>query len=698
MIPILFEKTATTFTTLGIGALTDCISCTVRRVLNGMDELEMSYPESGIRVKDITHSRIIYATPEWQKNPQPYRIYDITKPMNGIFYVYARHISEQKSYIPVMPFEASSVSNALSSISANCAETCPFTFWTDKQTVANLKITEPRSLGALLGGMSGSILDVYGGEYEFDGYTVKLWNRRGADRGVTLRYGKNITDVQQEESIDATVTGICPFWSDLDGHVVTLTEKVIRSANAANFPFNRTVVKDFSESFDEQPTEAQLRAKAQAYVAQTGFGVPDVSIKVSFEMLSQYEEYANLTSLESVNLGDTVHVIFEKLEINADARVVETRYDVLNDKYKSISIGKVKSNMSTTVASIENNTNTAIAETKTAMQIAIENATSQLTGADGGYLVDTFDINGNRTGDMLMDTNNPQTATNVWLRNIAGWGHSSTGINGPYTTAITQDGKIVADFIKAGILQGIEIIANLGKIAGWDITDDQIKKEVTYSQGTTWAGNYYKAYINAILEDFWSPSVEYPTGRDPATVDAFAVYTIPNGGTESYPFRVRYDGSLYASKANIEGEIKAISGAISGELNLTGSLKGTNPYGKTLFVPSGLEFQTTGGTLKGGIGPYQVASNQYGINVKGIDGAVVQSTNGQVAIEGQTNAILNAKTQDAQIYGKTGVEVFVENSNGAFYVLIGGTNSNTYFYVDNAGAGMVINGTAVWHT
>ena len=576
MIPILFEKTATTFTGLGIGALSDCISCTVRRVLNGMDELEMSYPESGIRASDLENSRIICAVPEWKKTTQPYRIYDITKPMNGIFYVYARHISEQRSYIPVMPFTASNVSDALSSISTYCAETCPFTFWTDKTTVANFSITAPRSLGALLGGSAGSILDVYGGEYEFDGYTVKLWNRRGEDRGVTLRYGKNITDIRQEESIDATITGICPFWEDMDGNVVTLTEKVIRSANAQNFPFNRTVVKDFSYSFDEQPTEAQLRAAAQAYVSQTGFGVPDVNIKVSFEMLSQYKEYEDLTSLESVNLGDTVHVIFERLNVNADARVVEIRYDTLNDRYKSISIGKVRSNMSTTIKEIEDNSNQNVEQTKTFLEQAIEDATEQLTGENGGYLVDLFNNNGERIGDMIMDTNDPSTATNVWLRNLAGWGHSSTGVNGTYTLAITQDGKIVADFIKTGTLQSVKIIAEDGSVGGWKISSNILDKSTGYTEGV--ASSVYRAFISAPS----NPTVGHLAfGLEKQNYDGSSL------SYDSYLFYITYGGKLYAKSAEIEGKFTA---------NLTGG--GTAKIDENGFTITNMANETS--SLSGG--------------------------------------------------------------------------------------------------
>lgn len=453
MIPVLYEENENDFTTMGIGALPDCVAVTVKRVLNGQDELTLTYPDNGIRVHDLQNSRIIYAQPEYKKSPQPYVIYAISKPVRGLVTVYARHIKERASFIPVMPFTASSLAETLAKIPDYCAETNPFTFWTDKSVTANFKLESPASLGNVLGGMEGSILDTFGGEYEFDGYTVKLWNRRGVDRGVTLRYGKNVTDATQEESIDSTITGICPFWTDSEGALVTLPEKVVHSQNAQNFPFNRTVAKDFSETFEEQPTVAQLRAAAQAYVARAGVGVPKVSLSVSFEHLAQYEEFKNRALLETVNLGDTVTVIFERLDVNATARVVQTEYDVLKEKYRKIAIGAVRSNLNSTikeaVIDVSKESNEAL---KTALERSIDRATQMITGANGGYLVDIFDANGQRTGDMIMDTNDPATATNVWLRNLAGWGYSSTGVNGQYRTAITQDGHIVADFIDTGVL------------------------------------------------------------------------------------------------------------------------------------------------------------------------------------------------------------------------------------------------------
>lgn len=566
MIPVLFEKDETAFTQLGIGALTDCVTVTVKRVLNGQDELALTYPDNGIRVQELQNSRIILAQPEYQKDPQPYVIYQVSKPVRGLITVYARHIKERASFIPVMPFTASSLADTLMKIDDYCAETSPFSYWTDKTVTANFKLETPASLGNVLGGMEGSILDTYGGEYEFDNFLVKIWNRRGVDRGVTLRYGKNVTDATQEESIESTITGICPFWTDGEGTLVTLPEKVVHSQNAANFPFNRTIPKDFSEQFENAPTEAQLRTAAQSYIGQAGIGVPKVSLSVSFEQLAQYAEYQDVAVLETVNLGDTVTVIFERLDVNATARVVQTEYDVLNEKYRKISIGGVKSNLGTTIDSVAQEAKTEARDTRTSLQRSIDRATDMLTGANGGYLVDIFDANGQRTGDMIMNTNDPATATNVWLRNLAGWGYSSTGVNGQYRTAITQDGHIVADFIdtgkltanviKAGILRSSssspnwwnlntgELKAGYGTIGGWTIGASGLSKDTEISGVTYQTG-------------MWSP-----TSPTSGTVAFYVGYQ--ENGSWVYPFSVNYAGKLKASGVEISGTITSESGKIGG--------------------------------------------------------------------------------------------------------------------------------------
>lgn len=389
MNPILYGATEKTFKTQGLGTLSEAISCKVTEERNGSYELEMVYPQSGKRFKELLLNRIIKAVPAYRKDPEPFRIYHISKPFNGKVTVKAEHISYQLSYIPVKPFTASNVIEAMEKLNENSAEDNPFNFWTSKETEAKMSFDVPTSCRALLGGTSGSILDTYLGEYEFNGYTVKLHDHRGVDKGVTIRYGKNLTDIKQEESIASTITGICPYWkSEETGEVVTLPETTISSDKANNFPYKRTVPHDFTASFEEKPTEAQLREKAQAYVRQTGFGVPDVSIDVSFVMLSQFEGYKDIALLEAVNLCDTVSVYFEPLEISAKAKVIKTVYNVLNDTYDSITLGSAKNSLTKVIEDIKQDTDDKITEETSARKKAIAELVKKVEQGSGLYVTD----------------------------------------------------------------------------------------------------------------------------------------------------------------------------------------------------------------------------------------------------------------------------------------------------------------------
>lgn len=350
MIPILYADTPLKGTgTLGLGRLNDCISGTCRRVLNGIDEIEITYPNTGRRAEDIKTSRVILAQPEYQTDPQPYRIYDVLNQTSGMMQICARHVKEEASYIPVMPFSVAGATpeDVFTAMTSNLAEgQNKFSFESDITNTNDFRINVPASMANVFAGMDGSILDVFGGEYEFDFYDVKLWQRRGHVRGVTLRYGKQITNLKREESIDRTITAILPFWADSEGNLVTLSEKVISSSKKADYPFYRTVVKDCSDAFDTQPTEAQLRAYATAYMGQTGIDDPQVQMDINFEHLGHYQEYRDLGVFETVNLGDTVNIIYEHLlNVNATARIIETQYDFLNEHYRKVSIGKVKYNL-----------------------------------------------------------------------------------------------------------------------------------------------------------------------------------------------------------------------------------------------------------------------------------------------------------------------------------------------------------------
>lgn len=455
------------YDTLGIGAMVDAITCVVTEERNGKYELTMTYPVDGVRYKDIREGCVIKATPSKGREPDLFRIYSITRPISGIIEIQAEHISYQLSHIPVMPFTASSCAGALNGLKTNSAEPNPFTFWTDKGTVATYKQTVPASLRSRLGGTAGSILDVYGGEYEFDNYDVKLYANRGADRGVTLRYGKNIIDLTQETNIANTITGVCPYWADDEGNVVTLPEKVMSVAAAGKFPYPRTITKDFSQDFEDQPTVEQLRARAQSYIQSSGIGVPDVSIDVSFVDLTDSPEYKDIALLEGVKLCDTVHVYFEPLNIETTAKCVSTKWNVLADRYDEITLGTVKTNLAGIVASRDRELTEAIDGTKSILAREIEHATEQITGADGGYVVINRDADGNPYELLVMNEPTIETATRVWRWNQYGLGVSNNGYAGPFETAMTADGHFVANFITAGTMVATLIKAGvLSDVAG----------------------------------------------------------------------------------------------------------------------------------------------------------------------------------------------------------------------------------------
>ena len=458
MIPILYEAGTTTFTTQGLGRLNDAISCRVTEERNGVYELELEYPVDGLHWDDVAISRIILAKPNETSDPQAFRIYKIEKPFNRRCMVYAEHISYQLSYIPVMPFTADSFSDALNKLRTNAAESCPFTVWTDKTATGDYTLKTPASFRALLGGAEHSLLDVYGkAEYEFDNYTIKAHLNRGSNNGVVLRYGKNITDLAQEESIENTITGICPYWQNPEsGETVTLTasgygSEVIYSENHTNFPYERTVPMDFSANFEEPPTEAQLAAAASSYITANGIGVPEVSLTVSFIPLWQSEEYADLAAVEHVSLCDTITVYFEALDVSASAKVVKTTYDVLRERYESIEIGDPHTTLAKQIASIGQAVETQADETTSILAAAITAATEKIVGGKGGYVKFNYNANGEPEEILIMSAPTEAASQKIIRMNMAGIGFS-TDYGVTYRTAWTIDGHFVADFIDTGTL------------------------------------------------------------------------------------------------------------------------------------------------------------------------------------------------------------------------------------------------------
>lgn len=455
MKPILFAENATTFTTNGIGRLSDVISCIVTEERNGLYELEMIYPIDGLHYSDIGIRKIVVVIPSDGSTLQAFRIYQISRPIDGKVSIDARHISYDLGKNTCMPFtvaaDPTACASALAGLKTNAVETCPFDFWTDVTTYGAYTQTVPGSIKSRLGGVEGSILDVFGGEFEWDNFTVKLHRQRGTlaiNNGITLRYGKNITDISQEENIADTATGVVPYWIDNEGNIVTLPEKAVYSPYASSYSQHLTVPLDLSDEFEEEPSQSDLRTAAQ--VVANKMGLPEVSIEVSFIALWQTEEYKEIAPLQHVKLCDEVSVYFEKLGVDVTAKIVKTEYDVLAERYRSVQIGSVRSNLAQTLNDQQARTIQAIAAQAVSTQTAINNATKWLTNT-GGYVIANKNPDGTWESLVFADDADPSKWQNLIKINNYGIGFSTDG-GTTYTMAWTIDGNLCADFIHGGTL------------------------------------------------------------------------------------------------------------------------------------------------------------------------------------------------------------------------------------------------------
>ena len=490
MIPILFSPTATQFNTFGIGHLTDAVSPHVVEERNGEFYLEMQYPVGGEHYEDIGMRSIILAKPSPDQDAQPFRVYKITKPINGIVSIFAYHIRYDLGGVPVAPFTATSLSDALSKMVSKRLITSPFTFTTDKTSGLDMASNVPSSTLALMGGQAGSLLDTYGGEFKFDKFNVALLEARGTNRGVVIRYGVDLIDLQQEENCSSCYTGVLCFWQATEGDEVV--SGTIQSAGTFNY--SRILVVDRSDKYETAPTQEQLNNDAISYINANNVGVPKVSLNVSFANLEQTEEYKNIR--QSIRLCDYVTVKFEKLGVSASAKVIMTDYDVINERYISVSIGDSRTSLADTIVGMASTLQDV--PTTTEMAQAINVMTEAITGANGGA-VRLLDTNNDGMPDTLYiaDNADPTLASKVWRFNYQGWGASRNGYNGPFTMGATFAQGFLAEFITAGILSADRIGANSISVSKLTGTIGNSGWVIDLENGTLTIGNISASNITS---------------------------------------------------------------------------------------------------------------------------------------------------------------------------------------------------------
>lgn len=383
MIPILYPREEEHFTSNGIGALTECISCLVSEERNGIYELVMQYPADGKWFSQLKRGRYIYTSHDETKEPQAFQIYKITKPIDGVCTYYAEHISYQLNKIVVKPFDAFSCTDAMQSIENNAMIHNNFHFSTDKAVVAEWNVRKPTAIRALLGGQENSILDVYGtGEYEFDMFDVKLLLHRGSNTGVTIRYGKNLTEFSLDENYSETYTAIAPYWEDTSGEEdsvvlpegylvlpnVPISESNLITDNSLDLLTDNSqtidvdyydvevVPLDMTSEFSSKPTVNELRDAAMEKLQTMSGWKPSENLKINFVNLWETEEYADYEPLEKVKLCDTVSVYFTQLGVTAsNMKVIKVTWDALNERYTAMELGEPKTSFSDVITATVSN-------------------------------------------------------------------------------------------------------------------------------------------------------------------------------------------------------------------------------------------------------------------------------------------------------------------------------------------------------
>lgn len=444
---VLYSKNTTSFSDLGLGILRDFnTNPLITEVLNGEYNLEFEYINGGWLSEELIVGNIIKA------NGQLFRIWNIQPDLTK-FKVLAKHIffDLSKNFLEDVAPTNLTANNALNWILARTTEQNSFSVSGDCTNLASARYVRKNVIDAIYNA-DNAILKKFGGELEFDNFNVYVHQKRGNASGLTVLYGKNLSGVQMDIDLSTVVTKIMPQGKD----ELLLDELYVESPLINNYfaPFYQKI--DFNdigideeEGIDEIVAKNQLRAAAQQ-LFNNGIDKPTMSIKIDFIELSKTTEYKKYQNLETVNLGDTIKAIIPKLNLNLETRVVKTVYDCLLKRIIKIECGTVTPNIVTSQSNSTRELSNKLQEINVSNILfeAQQNATDLINHPFGGHIFIS-----ESTGELfIMNTNDPATATQVWKWGLGGLGFSSHGIAGPYGIAMTQDGKINADYITTGTL------------------------------------------------------------------------------------------------------------------------------------------------------------------------------------------------------------------------------------------------------
>ncbi|MBG9640676.1 endopeptidase [Bacillus thuringiensis] len=441
-----------------MGALDKNIyNATVEEELNGLFLFSFSYPlfaPHGLEIEGMSIIKV--PTPDGE---QLFRVAapkvsmgEITAQCYHIFYDLTENLIED------IFAEATNGNGAMNRMSAGCQYKHPFQFYSDVPKIASARIVRKNPVEALLdSSQDNSFVNRWGGELKRDNFDVKMLQNRGMDRGVVIRHKKDLLGYEGNVDWKSPITRIMP--QGFDG--LFLPEKYVDSPLINKYPHPKIKVVEFKhikaaigENADDEdavPLEEAYRLLRQA--AKDMFAIqkvdqPKASYNVKFQELSQTEEYKDYKHLQSVYMADTVTVEHQEDGINIKAKVIAYKYDPIKKEYLDITIGNFKESFTDVSGRVDLVQEELSNMPNSILDAAKANATSLINSGFGGHVR----IYPDRI--LIMDTKDEKSAKKVWQWNLNGLGYSSTGVNGPYGTAITSDGRIVADFITAGTLSG----------------------------------------------------------------------------------------------------------------------------------------------------------------------------------------------------------------------------------------------------
>ncbi|MDV5978028.1 phage tail spike protein [Streptococcus canis] len=378
MIPVLYESKETKFRTFGLGEIADAYEVRVTRERNGNYSLYIKYPLDGVFAPLFKEEMKIKSDAGRRTKWQTFEINRVLRNSKDHIEIFARHISMRTQDIALKPFvNGASVGaeSALEIWKENLVGDDTFDVKSDILTLGsfNWEIDKIGNARGALGGVAGSILDVYGGEYEFDNRTIILHKQMGRKAPTVLEYGRNIVNVEEERLLDGNYTSIYPFvrytpqpkpqeeasgkphvgeHEQPEEQLVTLPEFILDGQYLDLYAQRRIQMVDLSSHFNDdkgkkEPTVEEIRKLAQKYLKDNNVGAPKVSIEVDYIDLSQTLDYQDFRVMEEVELCDIVPLYYPKFGITTESeKVVEIVYDVYTDSNHTIKLGTIGQSIS----------------------------------------------------------------------------------------------------------------------------------------------------------------------------------------------------------------------------------------------------------------------------------------------------------------------------------------------------------------